>query len=767
MRDDVNDELNELLREGQARGSLDQGDIDRQLANFRNAFGPEALEQMDGMALLRHMHGRGKDEPQSMVYWLEYKNDEEFATRLFGGIGGGSAQKFGLVDSQPDGVWLTGSSRRPRAMTPSEAIDLARQHRVELLAGHRVLQGFDPDDIGDSRVQRLDRDLREAAPGVYAMAWAHKYWHLIHPHRLDTFHTRGIQRFHLCKLLQDPVDAYGPLKPEQAAQFVCTGRYLALARELGVSTTLLCKLLGDRTPRHAYWKVGTTAGGSGESQWASMRDQGFVSIGWQEHVTDLSNHLELPDKELKAMIAGMLHGCYGEQGEGTETRKAGEILNFATRIALNDLVLACEGESILGIGRVAGPYEFREGQAFPHVRPVEWLHLEPWRLPTPEGPRTTVYEIGKWANNVLEIERRVQGQRQGTPRPVPERRAVTESAPSLPPLDAWSARVEASLRRKGQAIFYGPPGTGKTYRALRLAQELAARHAFNRPFARLSEEERQSITGPGGLVRACTFHPNWGYEDFLEGVRPSSEQGAITFVNRDGLFKTLCADAARDHRPHFLVIDEINRGDIPRIFGELLTVIEMDKRDQPITLPVTGQVLRVPRNVFILGTMNTADRSISLLDAALRRRFAFIELMPDSACLAGRRAADIPLGPWLDALNARLRKVLKRNARNLQVGHAYLMPPNPINSMIDFGRVVRDDIIPLLEDYCYDDFESLQEILGKQLVDVEAGCIREALFMPERQEDLKEALAFPELGEFASDEEAETETSDDDLGDVL
>src|SRR5215218_9814026 len=114
-----------------------------------------------------------------------------------------------------------------------------------------------------------------------------------------------------------------------------------------------------------------------------------------------------------------------------------------------------------------------------------------------------------------------------------------------------------------------------------------------------------------------------------------------------------------------LIVDEINRGDIPRIFGELLTTLEKDKRGKWITLPVSQDVFSVPRNVFLVGTMNTADRSISLLDAALRRRFGFVELLPDSSQLAGRRAGSLPLGPWLDALNARLRQHLKRDARNL------------------------------------------------------------------------------------------------------
>jgi 5-methylcytosine-specific restriction enzyme B len=249
-------------------------------------------------------------------------------------------------------------------------------------------------------------------------------------------------------------------------------------------------------------------------------------------------------------------------------------------------------------------------------------------------------------------------------------------------------------------------------------------------------------------VRLCTFHPGYGYEDFVEGLRPrttSSEE--MVFEPRDGVFKRLCRDASKqgEHRHFFLVVDEINRGDVPRIFGELITIIEQDKRGIRIILPVTGTSFLVPDNVFLIGTMNTADRSISLLDAALRRRFGFVELMPDSTLFAGRNIGGLPLGAWLDALNERLRKYLKRDARNLQIGHAYLLPPQPVTSVADFARVLRDDIIPLLEEYCYDDFQTLGDILGKRIVDTDAGRIREELFEPNREEDLIQAVSFDQL----------------------
>ncbi len=418
-------------------------------------------------------------------------------------------------------------------------------------------------------------------------------------------------------------------------------------------------------------------------------------------------------------------------------------------------MLACEGQTVLAVGRVSGPYEYDRNLGFPHKRPVQWLMLDSWRMPDKEGPRTTVYELGRSAANLLDLEQRLY--RRDLPAASVPRSATAEpmSVPAaLAPLDQFSARVEAILRRKGQVVLYGPPGTGKTYRALAVASELAARRAFQKSFADLTQPERTIVADGDGLVRICTFHPGWGYEDFIEGLRPATIGGQMVFEPRDGVFKRLCLDAAKQQNKHFfLVLDEINRGDLPRVFGELITTIEYDKRDRVIQLPVTGSSFAVPRNVFLIGTMNTADRSISLMDTALRRRFGFVELMPDSAVLAGRRAGGLLLGPWLDALNTRLRQHLKRDARNLQIGHAYLMPPQPITSVAEFSRVLRDDIIPLLEEYCYDDFTTLRDILGGELVDAEAGRIREEMFGVNREGDLVQAMSFEEMQPLVLDQE--------------
>ena len=467
-----------------------------------------------------------------------------------------------------------------------------------------------------------------------------------------------------------------------------------------------------------------------------------------------------------------------------------QIFTFRFGIEDRDLVLATDGETVIGVGRVVGDYTFDSsdaGNGFPHRRAVEWLSFDEWRLPDPED-RTTAYKLNKDVN-LLEVEKRILDTSPITSpisnipvvaSPFSTASTTTTRVTVAPPrLTGIPARIQAILERKGQVILYGPPGTGKTYWAESSAHELAARATFNSTFEQLTDEQKAIILGDGGhshgTVRMCSFHPAYGYEDFLEGFRPEAVNGQMHFILRNGIFKELCLDAEKlpDHR-FYLIIDEINRGDIPRIFGELLTVLEKNKRGKPIQLPLTGKPFRVPGNVFVIGTMNTADRSIALLDTALRRRFGFIELMPDIDVLGDAAIGGIPLGPWLKALNERICEYVGRDARNLQIGHSYLLEDeHPLGEYAMFVRVVQEDILPLLEEYCYEDYSTLEKILGPGLVDVQKQQIRHELFDISNRDNLIQALLAPapeittSTQALSSDAQAitEEESADDEPGD--
>ena len=738
-------ELKELYKKLNDEGKLLS---DEQLAQyystFRSTFGPDRLKNLDGEALLETMHSHGNKD--SLVYWLEFKNDDEFPSLKFGSIAGGSAFKFGLFRKQDRGIWISGSPVNPVELSTEQAVNLARQHRDQLLKGVELLEKLSVNGT-DEEYAQLQREMSRFAPNISDLAWGHKYFTLLYPEKLDDFHNPDYQRFHVIKLLQLP--------PQNDGRYSAASRFVALARVLNISMNSLTTLLNERdgsTP-YSYWRIGTTAFSDKQDFWGMMRDTNCVAIGWAD-TSDLSPITN--DKAGKAAIRNaLLHNP--QMNPSVAGRAAQQLFHFRWTIAPGDLVLASNGATVLGVGRVTGRYIYNPSAGFPHQIPVEWLSLEQWQQPDQqpdiEGKLTTVFRMQR-AKNLLETEKCIYDVRT-TFSPPPDDPQVTVTPPTSHPPPALSrltgipARIQAILERKGQVILYGPPGTGKTYWAEVSARELAARSCFGTSFEQLTNEQKAEILGGDdnshGVIRMCSFHPAYGYEDFLEGFRPEAVNGQMHFTLRDGVFKTLCKDAQlRPDRKFYLIIDEINRGDIPRIFGELLSVLEKNKRGKAILLPLTGKAFRVADNVYVIGTMNTADRSIALLDTALRRRFGFIELMPDSSVLGDTVVGSIPLGPWLHALNERICDYVGRDARNLQIGHSYLLEDGrPIGDFSTFVKVMQDDILPLLEEYCYEDYTRLEKILGPSLVDRQKQQFRQELFDASNRDQLVQALLAP------------------------
>jgi 5-methylcytosine-specific restriction protein B len=251
-----------------------------------------------------------------------------------------------------------------------------------------------------------------------------------------------------------------------------------------------------------------------------------------------------------------------------------------------------------------------------------------------------------------------------------------------------------------------------------------------------------------------TFHQSYSYEDFVEGIRPvpaDDVEGAVETISYEvkrGIFRELCSRAAADPtKPYALFIDEINRGNIAKIFGELITLIEDDKRleeENPVTLmlPYSGDEFGVPPNLYLIGTMNTADRSIALLDTALRRRFQFQELVPDPELIkggddSGQIDADggpIDLQALLRTINDRIEYLYDRDHC---IGHAYF---TGVRSFSDLERVFRQQVIPLLVEYFYGDWGKVQMILA-DVVD-EDGTPRNPQFVAHIDQDFERLFGW-------------------------
>ena len=456
-------------------------------ATFRDHFGPDKLGSLDGEALLETMHAHGNKE--SLVYWLEFKNDAEFPGPMFGSIAGGSAHKFGLFRRKDTAQWVAGSPQNEVNITQVDAVAVAREHRDHLLACVALLEKL-PGHADDSEYKRLQVQLSQVAADIVGLAWAHKYLSLLFPDKLDDFHNQEWQRFNLIKLLQLP--------PEGDGLYLAAGCFVSLASQFGWPMNHLTTALNERNgrPEH-FWRIGTRL--DGESIWPKMRDGGYAAIGWPK-LGDLSVLGSAGD--LKEPIRKKLGEEY-EYDAKTLGRKAGEIRNFVQRIAEGDVVVAADGQTILGLGRVPSGsqyrYEDNAPRSAPHRRPVEWISTAEWKLPQPdEGKLTTVFQLKKYETNLIDIEKRLLDPNPAlTPKPIPM------AASRLQRLSGIPGRIQAILERKGQAILFGPPGTGKTFWARNTALDLSAVHTFGRLFNELSAGEKAESKGPRRIRDSC------------------------------------------------------------------------------------------------------------------------------------------------------------------------------------------------------------------------------------------------------------------------
>lgn len=452
--------------------------------------------------------------------------------------------------------------------------------------------------------------------------------------------------------------------------------------------------LGDEGVKTThYW---TYSPGDGAARWDDFYARGVMGVGWSK----LGNVEKYASKE---DIRKNLRTLYSRKY--SQKNSALALWQFSREIKPGDVVFAKRGRSvIIGRGIVEGDYQFDEnGDPYPNIRRVRWTNRGEWHTEDLLAVKTltdiTTYpDLVEKLNSFFEDE---GGEVEGDTEEVEYPAYTSEDFLSEVYMDGEHYRTLVNvLRAKKNIILQGAPGVGKTFAAKRLAYSMMG----------VKDAER---------VMMVQFHQSYSYEDFVEGFRPNA-QG---FDLEKGAFYNFCKNAKDDSdNDYFFIIDEINRGYLSKIFGELFMLIENDKRGPRNTLQLlySHELFYVPSNVYLIGMMNTADRSLAMLDYALRRRFAFFDLRPafdTESFIAYQEGLASEKFDGLISCVVKLNEAIASDESlgdGFCIGHSYFCRMSPDDVTDDkLSAIVNYELVPMLREYWFDEPTKVDEWAGK------------------------------------------------------
>jgi len=440
--------------------------------------------------------------------------------------------------------------------------------------------------------------------------------------------------------------------------------------------------IGDKDVHTIHYWVYSP--GYGSAMWEKFYADGVMAIA-REYIGDLSQFASRKEMQER------MKECGGDTGTRNYKNASLETWQFVHELKPGDVIFAKSGKrTIVGRGIVTSEYYYDESYSdeYRNLRKVNWTHKGEWEHPG-NAITKVLTDVTPYTDYVEELSALFEDENLGDIEEVEIDYPVYTAEDFLSEVYMSEANyniLSNLLTNKKNIIMQGAPGVGKTFAAKRLAYSMMGVKDPNR-------------------VMMVQFHQSYSYEDFIMGFRPAS----TGFELKKGPFYNFCKKAALDlENSYYFIIDEINRGNLSKIFGELFMLIENDKRGVSLQLLYSDEKFSVPENVYIIGMMNTADRSLAMLDYALRRRFAFFEFSPAFDTDGFRLYRQGKENKKFDNLIATIEKLNtaiendETLGRGFRIGHSYFCTDHAIDDMW-LNAVVTYEIIPLLNEYWFDE----------------------------------------------------------------
>ena len=658
------------------------------LNEFKEKFSPEVLKSLSDDDLLSYIFLTADGNNDSLCYHLEFNPKLK---RTFGSISGGSSFKFGLFQRQEDGKWTTGAPKSPQILSTEDALQLGKTIRDNLVNACEMIQSKTLDSVED--YEKLDDDLNALMGKFASYAWVQKYFHMIFPDKFIGWYVADWLKHILFGFGINPSEKYYGMNGQLA---------LIKKRTSYMSPDFqdICYAMFGEI-RHFY-----RLGSSDESKHYAekWREEGIVAIGWRE-IGDLLNFIKngTLDRD-KVAEALLLH--YYQNDKKTASRKAGELKAFYETSA-SSVMTVMDGAQLIAFVDGLSPYFYNATEDMAHQKSGIWHSPfdESDRLPEDEGYLTSCYEIKKPENLLFLYKKYYEFQNSG--------KSVNIDNMFIPII--FQTGYQSSFERN--RIIFGAPGTGKSFKL---------------------NCEKDALLADGGEYERVTFHPDYSYANFVGTYKPvpckdSDGKDAITYSYVPGPFMRTYVKAIKNGRtdapkPFLLVIEEINRANVAAVFGDVFQLLDRGddevseypiQASEDIKRYLAGELggnpddyseIRIPDNMFIWATMNSADQGVFPMDTAFKRRwdFTYLGIDDSEAGIVGKKVI-LGQGEYRRIVewNA-LRKAINNELLTYKVNEDKLMGPYfiskknlPESEMIDptvFTRIFKNKVIMYLFD---------------------------------------------------------------------